>query len=156
MQTAAYAIFIGDSELAARILEQRTKKRITAQIKADGSLPQELARTRSFHYTLYVLNAFIRTARIGEKVGVDIWNYQAEEGKGIYNALAFVVPYINGTKKWPYTQIKEEDEKAFVPLLAYAAKIYDNVEFQSAAQRLLEQDNTHYVNLITEREFKKD
>jgi hypothetical protein len=151
VQTDVYAVFIGDTDLAARILEQRTKRRMGTQIKSGGGLPQELARTRSFHYTLYVLNALIRAARIGEKVGVDIWHYQSEEHKGIYNALGFVVPYINGTKKWPYPQIKREDEKAFAPLLSYAAKVYANADFQSAARRLLDNDNEHYGNLIMEK-----
>lgn len=38
--------------------------RIVGQMEADGSLPWELIRTRSFHYTLYTLEAFIRAARI--------------------------------------------------------------------------------------------
>lgn len=47
LQAATYAHFVGKDDLARKILENDTKKRMASQIQPDGSQPHELARTRS-------------------------------------------------------------------------------------------------------------
>ena len=115
---------------------------------AEGRLPQELARPRSFHYTIYVLDALIRAARIGEKAGVDLWNYTGPDGQSLSRALDFIVPYILGDKKWPYAQIKAESEESFAPMLLYAAKVYGKETYMRAAKKLLEHNKAYYLNLL--------
>jgi hypothetical protein len=107
-QLAAYALFVGKDDLARRTVEGAKAKRIDAQIKADGSLPLELARTNSLSYRLYDLTAFFNLARLGERVGVDLWNYRPAEGGGIRAALDFVAPYVDSQKPWPHEQISKE------------------------------------------------
>ncbi|HUS11667.1 MAG TPA: alginate lyase family protein, partial [Pyrinomonadaceae bacterium] len=75
-QTATYAMFIGDSARAKQIAED-AKARIGWQMKPDGNQPEELARTRSFHYSNFNVEALSRVAEIGRKLGVDVWNYTA-------------------------------------------------------------------------------
>ena len=48
-------------------------KRILKQIQTDGSMPEEMARTRPLFYSIYNLNALFLVAHLAEKVGVDIW-----------------------------------------------------------------------------------
>ena len=48
----------------------------TRRSPADGSQPQELARTRSWHYSTFDLVAYTRLAAIGRHVGVDLWAYR--------------------------------------------------------------------------------
>ncbi len=71
----------GPTVLAARA------RRIDPQIAADGSLPQELARTRSFHYSTFDLVALTRLAQIGRHVGVDLWTYRNPAGASILDAV---------------------------------------------------------------------
>ncbi|MGW0143695.1 alginate lyase family protein [Streptomyces calvus] len=43
----------------------------------DGSQPQQLARTRSRHYSAFTLVAHTRLAAIGQHVGADLWATRA-------------------------------------------------------------------------------
>ena len=45
------------------------------QVKADGSQPLEIVRTRSWHYANFNATALCRTAEIGKKVGMNLWAY---------------------------------------------------------------------------------
>ncbi|GAA3133400.1 hypothetical protein GCM10017687_56890 [Streptomyces echinatus] len=70
----------GDTALARRTVLDARARRIAPQIAADGSQPQELARTRSRHYSAFDLVAYTRLAAIGRHVGVDLWDCRGPEG----------------------------------------------------------------------------
>jgi hypothetical protein len=107
-QLASYALFVGKPELAKETLERAKSKRVESEIRPDGSMPLELARTNSLSYSLYNLTAFFNLARLGEHVGVDLWNYRPASGGGVRAALDFVAPYVDAQKKWPHEQINAE------------------------------------------------
>ncbi len=67
MQLAALAYATGDKDLARRTVLAARGLRIDPQIAADGSQPQELARTRSWHYSTFDLVAYTRLAAIGRR-----------------------------------------------------------------------------------------
>lgn len=56
MQVAALAYATGDTNLARRTVLNAQSARIAPQIAADGSQPQELSRTRSWHYSTFDLS----------------------------------------------------------------------------------------------------
>src|SRR5690349_19999081 len=91
-QLAAYALFVGKTDLAKETLERAKAKRIESEIRPDGSMPLELARTNSLSYSHYNLTAFFNMARLGEHVGVDLWNLRYPSGAGIRTALDYVAP----------------------------------------------------------------
>ncbi len=51
------------------------------------------------------LRGFIHLANMAQKVGVDLWNYETADGRGIRKALDFLLPYVKGQKKWEHQQI---------------------------------------------------
>ena len=104
-QVAAYALFLGQRDLAQRIVAESRAKRIDTQVEADGSQPFELARTKSLGYSLYNLLALMTVARLGEWVDVDLWHYRSPNGAGIRQAIDFVAPYADPAVVWPYEQI---------------------------------------------------
>jgi len=59
LQATSIALFIGDKALAKKILEENSLSRIESQIKEDGSQPHELARTKSWSYSLMNLTGFL-------------------------------------------------------------------------------------------------
>ena len=105
VQTAGIALLLGKTDLARTILENVKTKRIATQIEPDGSQPLEIARTRSLSYSSMNLRGFIHLANMAQTVGVDLWNYETADGRGIRKALDFLLPYAQSQKKWEHKQI---------------------------------------------------
>jgi len=136
-QLSAYALFSGNRELAAQIVREATAKRIDQQIQPDGSMPKELARAKSMNYTTFNLKAFITLARVGNQVGVNIWDYGSQDGRNIKKAIDYLMPYIEGSAQWQYEQIIPYHEPGFARYL-YLTKIqYGTHEYDKAIQILL-------------------
>jgi hypothetical protein len=125
VQVVSIALFLDKTDLAKKYLEDVKTKRISVQIEADGKQPLELVRTTSWHYSVFNLEALTKLAIIGEKVGVDLWNYESQEGGSIRKALDFVLPYSLNIKEWKYPQIKEIQTSSLYPLLLAAKRNFD-------------------------------
>ena len=106
MQEAALALATGQPALAKSIVVTAQTKRLDDQIAADGGLPQELSRTRSFHYSTFDLVALTRLAMIGRHVGVDLWHYSTPTGGTLFKAVDFVVPAATGQAAWTYPELQ--------------------------------------------------
>ena len=106
-QVAAIAMFVGEREIAQQIVEKAKTKRIARAIEPDGQQPEEMDRTKGLHYCVFNMSAMSVLARIGERLGVDLWNYESEDGRSLRRGLDFVTPYLVGEKQWPHEQIEE-------------------------------------------------
>ncbi len=131
VQVVSFALFLGKTDLAKRVLREARSKRIALQIEPDGSQPLELERTRAWSYSIGNLDGLMQLARLGENVGVDLWHYQTRDGRSIRNALRFLVPFARGEKKWPYQQLGQWQPAMLFPLLQRAAKRYADPLFRS-------------------------
>ena len=115
VQVVSLALFTGDTALARRILVSETTPRIGVQIRADGSQPLELERTRPIHYSAFNLDAYTQLAEMGRRVGVDLWQYEAPSGGSIRKALVFLAPYADPSMNW------EKPDVTPVPAEEFAA-----------------------------------
>ncbi|WP_328680250.1 alginate lyase family protein [Streptomyces sp. NBC_00322] len=106
MQVAALALATGDRDLARKVVLDARGKRIDPQIAADGSQPQELARTRSWHYSTFDLVAYTRLADIGRQVGVDLWAYRGPQGQGLFKAVDYLLPAATGATAWSHPELE--------------------------------------------------
>ncbi|KAJ7198601.1 alginate lyase-domain-containing protein [Mycena pura] len=104
MQSAGIALFLGDHAVAVNKTAS-VRPRIDEFITANGSQPQELVRTRSFHYSTFDLVAYTRLAAIGKKIGVDLWGYSGPEGQSIKQAVNFIIPAATGAAEWPFPEL---------------------------------------------------
>ena len=104
VQVVDFALFVGNKKLAGKQLEI-TKGRIQSQIKADGSQPHELKRTKSLGYSIMNLEGFFYLAQFAEKLNIHLLDYQTAEGARLRKAFAFLKPYLNNPQSWPYEQI---------------------------------------------------
>ena len=139
VQIVAYALFTDQIDLAKKQLEV-TRKRIASQIEPDGSQPHELARTLSWGYVNMNAFGFATLARLGESAGVDLWNYQTKDGRGIRKAIGWIVPFAAHEKEWTYKQIKPRAFDLTIPLLEIAAIKYRDPEFSKTASKLQRTD----------------
>ena len=152
VQVVYYALFSGQKDLAQKLLTQNSEMRIISQIDPNGQMPGEISRTRSFHYPLYNLRAFISLAILGNQAGCDLWHYQSNDGRSIKKALDWLVPYLDGSTPWPYAQILEENESSAAFYLRAAGAAYNDNRYFVAADKLLGKDSlTSRSNLIGPR-----
>ena len=114
VQTAAIALFVGDTAFARQVVAERGRRRIDTQITSDGREPFELARTRSLSYSQFNADALTRLAELGRWVGVDLWHYTSPTGGSIRGALAYLAPYADSTRKWPVRQITPVSSSALL------------------------------------------
>jgi hypothetical protein len=101
-QAVGIALFLGKQEDARAMLLEVQSKRIGSQIEKDGKQPLELARTKSFDYSVFNLEALMRLADFGDRVGVDLWKYQAPNGGSIRAALDYLMPFALKSQPWKY------------------------------------------------------
>jgi len=136
LQVTSFALFLGRKDLARDTLRTARQKRIAAQIEPDGRQPLELARTKAWSYSVGNLDGLMLLARLGENVGVDLWSYQAADGRSIRRALDYLVPFALGEQKWSYQQLGEWPPEMLFPLLRRAATKYKDPQFQARAARV--------------------
>jgi hypothetical protein len=101
--------------------------------------PRDLARTKAFGYSTMKFAAMFDLATLGERVGVDLWNYQTTDGRGIRKALDFLAPYVDAAKEWPYPQlggVTEGDRLQLATLLRRAALAYHHATYERLLERL--------------------
>lgn len=105
MLVAAIALFVGDHQ-QVREEAERVQKHIDATIQPDGSLPGELRRTRSWHYSTFSLLALTRLALVTQKIGVDLWSYKGPKGQGITKAIEYITPAATGNALWGHKELQ--------------------------------------------------
>ena len=155
VQAATFALFLGKKELAAELLRAARQKRIAAQIEPDGRQPLELARTKAWSYSVGNLDGLMLLARPGERVGVDLWDYQTADGRSIRKALDYLVPFALAERKWPHQQLGEWPPQMLFPLLRQAAARFSDEALQSLMARVPPDDAADRSNLLFAKAAKK-
>lgn len=136
VQVASFALFVGKTDLARKVLGECRQKRIADQIEPDGRQPRELARTRPWGYSTMNLNGFLELAILGEHVGLDLWNFRTEDGRGIRRAVEWLVPFATGEQKWTERDLRGYDPLAMYPAIRLAATRYTDERFAKSAAKI--------------------
>jgi len=136
VQVAAFALFVGQEEIARGVLRQVPERRINRQIEPDGRQPLELARTRSFDYSSMNLYGMFELAALGGQVGVDLWNFESADGRSIRRALEWLIPFATGEMPWAHQQIRDVAPERFAALLCRAAIVYQQPRYRRTAQQI--------------------
>jgi len=148
VQVVSFALFLGQRELARKVLETAKQKRIALQIEPDGRQPLELTRTKAWSYSVGNLDGLTLLARLGESVDVDLWNYETRDGRSIRKAINFLTPFAFGEKKWPYQQLGEWPPQMLFPLLRRASEKYTDPQIVTTVSKLPAVETTDRRNLL--------
>lgn len=134
-QLAHFALFARRPEIARKVVEAFSARRIAPQIEPDGRMPHELARTRSLHYSAYALTAVYNVADLGRCVGVDLWNADAK-GRGLKSATDYLAAFRGQIGRWPYKEI-DPSPAIIDDLLLRAAQGWPNAGYPVEDDALL-------------------
>lgn len=133
VQRLYFALFSGDRDYARNIAEQAVDSRIMKQVAPDGSMPEELLRTRSLHYSIFAVQALFELARLADQVDVDLWH---AAGSRIKTALDYLTPYADPERTWPRREIKPADRTDLLGILLYGAHVYQDEAYRKMAEKL--------------------
>ncbi|GAB2803010.1 alginate lyase family protein [Halomonas shantousis] len=137
-QVAAFALFTDQPEIAETQLDT-TRQRIAHQLDRAGKQPEELERTRPWHYVNFNLEAYTKLGRYGDKVGEDIWHYHTGK-QGLKDGFQFVAAHAVSDEEWPYEELKGFKAPAALDNMLAAAHAYEDPEFFRVARRLAAKD----------------
>jgi hypothetical protein len=136
VQCVSVCMFLGEENDARTIVTESREKRIAAQIEPDGSQPFELVRTKSFDYSMFNVKALVTLAVFGERLGIDLWQYETKDGRGIKKAIDNLLPYVAGEKKWESKQIIDAKTGEMYPVLLKAARVYRDKKYSEIASSI--------------------
>ncbi len=125
------ALFTGRTDLAERVLTEARDRRIAKQIEPDGRQPLELARATPWDYSRYNLEFLGRLAMLGDRVGVDLWQYRTADGRGIRAALDYVIANAADPNVAKHVGVDR-----LGPLMQIAADVYHDPAYLSRMRRL--------------------
>ncbi|MCW4463402.1 alginate lyase family protein [Sphingomonas sp. BT-65] len=104
-QLARFALFARRDDIARRTVAAFAKARIEKQVDPSGALPHELTRTRSFHYSVFTLDAAYHVADSAACMGIDLYGADMQ-GRSLRKATAYVAAYRGRQADWPYKEMK--------------------------------------------------
>lgn len=117
-QVSGVAWYLGDKAVIGD-MAKLMKSKLDVQLKPDGTQPAELARTRSFHYSYFNLQAISMMAVLAQKNGIDLWHYRTSQGGSVLKSLDFMARFTDPALPWPYKSLDQIRVRP-VPLLSWA------------------------------------
>jgi hypothetical protein len=135
VQISALALYTGQTEVARSILED-ARADIDDEFEPDGQQPRELARTRPWRYSIFDLTAFMELAGVGERAGVDLWDYTPADGGGLRKGLDYLVPFATGEKAFPNLQLDTIHPADLHLLLRRAAVAWNEPKYRELAEKI--------------------
>lgn len=120
VQVAHFALATGATSVAIDTLTTALDGRLTAQVEPDGRQPHELARTRSFTYSLINLSGLLALAELGTRVGIDYWSHPSATDSRLRAAIDHLAPYADPARAWPHQQISGLKRIRLFPFLRQA------------------------------------
>jgi len=135
VQVATLALYTGQTEVARKTLEG-ARVDIAGEFEPDGRQPRELARTRAWDYSVFNLTAFLDLATLGNRVGVDLWNYRTPDGRSLRQGVDYLVPFAIGEKRFPYQQITQFHPSALHSVLRRAAVGWNDPRYREVAEQI--------------------
>lgn len=100
MQVAMFAKYIGNRDVMTLCADRFRNIFIVNQMAADGSFPQERARTKPYGYSLFNLDAMATLCQILSTEDDNLWDYTTPDGRNMRKAVEYMWPYIADKSSW--------------------------------------------------------
>jgi hypothetical protein len=139
-QCLSMALFLDSSALADKIV-LRAADRLDKQMDSTGLFPQELTRTTSLHYSVFILNAFYVVAQLCEQTHTNLW-------QSLQKPTTAILPYLTKQKDWTGPQIHPFNFLDAVPLLLRAQTHYGCTSCPAAIQAITGPQSDHLLFIL--------
>jgi hypothetical protein len=138
MQAAAFADLVGREAELSWIRNQFKTVYLTEMMADDGGFPKELARTKPYGYSLFVLDAMAGVAQIASTGEDDLWTYELPDGRGLRKGLTFLYPYMKDKSSWPYAEdvLYWDEWPVRHPSLLFAGLHFEETSYLKLWERL--------------------
>ena len=134
------SLFNGQKEDANKII-QNAQLRLANQMDEKNRFPLEMARTTSLHYSVFVIDAFLKIAKMAEYTGVDFWDNKVNANHTLKAAVDEMIPYLVQEKVWDGPQIKPFEYREGVSILQLASTKFSNEKSKSFLAKYYRQNN---------------
>ena len=139
------SLFNNQKEDARKII-QNAQMRLANQMDDNNRFPLEMARTTSLHYSVFVIDAFLKIAKMSERTGVDFWEHPLNPKHTLKAAVNEMIPYLVEEKKWDGPQIKPFEFKEGVTILHLASTKFANEKSKQYLSKYYKDNNyNHYL-----------
>ena len=131
MQASAFAHLVDDQATLEWVRQQFKTVYIAQMMNQQGGFDAELARTKPYGYSLFVIDAAAGVAQLASSKNDDLWQFSLPDGRGMQLGMAFIAPYIADKSSWPYAQdIQYWDEWPVRHMsLFFAALAFQDAEY---------------------------
>ena len=130
-QVAAFAHLISDEKLLNFCRKFYKETLLPEQMDSKGAFPRELARTKPYGYSIFVLDAMTTLCQILATPEEDLFNYTTPDGKNIGLGLKFLYPYLKDKSSWPYAKdvLHWEEWPVQQPALLFGGLAFDREDY---------------------------
>lgn len=135
VQALYFALYSEKKEAASQIAQKFIQRRLYNQIIEDGSMPEEIARTRPLFYSIYNLHAMFLVAHLAQKVDVDVYEIDKVDSR-LRAGLNYLIPYTDPNNQWPHSTIGDTDRMKLFIILQMADRIYQDQDYLKEADVL--------------------
>ncbi|MDB5325609.1 MAG: Alginate lyase [Phycisphaerales bacterium] len=142
VQIATYLLYLDRRDEAKALIDAKYRHLIDSQIEADGQQPHEMARTGPLHYSRFNIVALMELARLGDRVGLDLWHYQNPKGGSLRTALDWLLPRYLDPKHDGIKDISNPKPEEIAPVLRWAAIKFDAPDYLKTMRSLDKYDLT--------------
>lgn len=133
MLISHFALYSGMDDVARTIAAGFGARRLAPQIEPDGRLPQELARTRSLHYSTWTLTAAFDMAQLGQCVGVDVWGFRTADGRSLRGATDFLAGWAGREQEWSWPELDKTETGGLYEVLLRGAWAWSDISLAQKA-----------------------
>ncbi len=135
-QVASLALYLGDTSLVRHMVEL-AQQSLDEMLDNKGGQIHELARSRSFFYSCFNLQALTNIAELGDMVDMDMWQYESSDNKkSLSLAIQYLTSVVDG-KEWNHNTLKPIDLSRLVPIISQLANKYNSEAYKNLLSKTL-------------------
>jgi hypothetical protein len=152
VQLLRFCLFAGKNDTARGVIDRFSAERLQAQIRPDGSQPEELRRTKAYWYSVYNIDHMLDVCDMARTLNIDLFHTAGADGSGsIEQAIRFLAEWIGRPDEWPYKQIEDWEgaERLVIRSILRASKYSPDSDLAElyARHRLPEREDGMFILL---------